>query len=1029
MVVSAIETGMVTGLIVNGLTTLVSYGIQKVGKIIKYKGNIRKALEDDTDLVSNIQGGLANIGKTEPFSSNESLTSRVKSFLNSPAMESIVRQIYSDYIVEGRRQKSIGQLQEEFQICFAYHLGVNVQDVKKIATDLFQVISAGCHKAFDIAISQGILSAHEAKSIARHRVLLDELYAINSNLDFLKRHAPLDLEAISDFEKRYRQQVEHRQREITIPHFERAPRVEIDQIFVPMNFTCPSDRREEEPEIICLEDFLTRLYRSVLLGDPGGGKSTLAQKVCHDLCKNYEGRPVSGRLLTPVLVILREYSSKKKRDGSSIIQFIESEVTSKYQLPQEAPSGSFEYLLNNGHLLIIFDGLDELLDPSYRREVSRDIELFCKLFPSVPALITSRVVGYEQAPLNPNNFETFHLAPFNNEQVSEYVGKWFNNDPNLTPDERKGRAEAFLQESRIVSDLRSNPLMLALMCNLYRGAGFIPRNRPEVYKKCSEMLFERWDPSRGIYWGQLPISEPKVLLSHLAHWIYSDESLQSGITEDTLVKEASQFLYPRRFEAEEEAEKASKEFIDFCRGRAWVFTDAGMTPKGISLYKFTHKTFLEYFTAAYLVRNNNVPAEFWHLLGSKIAQRAWDVVAQLAFQMLHEQVEGASDEVLTLLLQDAQRETKARWQYLSFGARCLQFISFLPKTIRNLTEASLRCVIEGPYPIGRNRHTHRPSYRGYRDPEELIGALILAAPECRPTVADSLENEIGRVAVHGDEEQALRAIDLGLTLRFPLHWIGREGFPESELYNYWFAVEKRIFERVDARLEAFAPHNFLAFLHWFERHNRPFEKLLEWYTPDHLFQEQQHLIYTSVHRVALADSVLFYSTQLGVPVDQEMVKRIENTSKGAAVISKLLLQREMPCFSHEAVSTPTFALHKLAKSWPTRKPRSKETALVKVPISGEAVIGFWCLWAAVAEVTEKREELVSQLGETKNPVTKLISDAIEARMLRTTPEKVLQSLVKFNPPLNALEFVRRWISGQLSFVAPPKLGEEAEEES
>ncbi|GAF94141.1 unnamed protein product, partial [marine sediment metagenome] len=301
-----------------------------------------------------------------------------------------------------------------------------------------------------------------------------------------------------------------------------------------------------------------------------------------DLSKNYEKRFVDSRLLTPVLVVLREYSSKKKQEGVSIIQFMESEVTSKYQLPKGAPLGAFEYLLNNGHLLVIFDGLDELLDPSYRREISADIESFCNLFPSVLVLVTSRIVGYEQAPLNPNRFETSRIEPFDNEQVSEYAEKWFANDPTLSRNKGKRHANSFLEESRIVSDLRSNPLMLALMCNLYRGAGFIPRNRPEVYKKCSEMLLERWDPSRGI-WVHLPIPEPKFLLSHLAHWIYSDELLQSGVPENILTKEATKFLLSRRFETEEEAEKAAKEFIEFCRGRAWVFTDAGTTPEGISL--------------------------------------------------------------------------------------------------------------------------------------------------------------------------------------------------------------------------------------------------------------------------------------------------------------------------------------------------------------------------------------------------------------------------------------------------------------
>ncbi len=31
------------------------------------------------------------------------------------------------------------------------------------------------------------------------------------------------------------------------------------------------------------------------------------------------------------------------------------------------------------------------------------------------------------------------------------------------------------------------------MCDIYRGEGYIPKNRPEVYEKCSELLLKKWD--------------------------------------------------------------------------------------------------------------------------------------------------------------------------------------------------------------------------------------------------------------------------------------------------------------------------------------------------------------------------------------------------------------------------------------------------------------------------------------------------------------------------------------------------------
>jgi hypothetical protein len=274
---------------------------------------------------------------------------------------------------------------------------------------------------------------------------------------------------------------------------------------------------------------------------------------------------------------------------------------------------------------------------------------------------------------------------------------------------------------------------------------------------------------------------------------------------------------------------------------------------------------------------------------------------------------------------------------------------------------------------------------------------------------------------HGDDEHALRAIDLGMTLRVPLYSIGHEGVLERELNSYWEGVEKKISERVDARLETFAPQNFLAFMHWFQRHDRPFEKLFQWYTPDHLFLGQSHVVFENVSWVPIIASVLHRSTTLGIPSEQQTANLIENLSKEAAAIGQLLLCREMPCFSYAAISK-SFMMHMrlIFDSPPAKPPRREEELLMEVPIIGDTVIGLWCLWAAVAEVVEKQEELVSKLRETKIPVNNIIADVIEARMRRADREKVLRDLAMFNPQPNALEFVGRWITGQVSFVAPQK---------
>ena len=138
-----------------------------------------------------------------------------------------------------------------------------------------------------------------------------------------------------------------------------------------------------------------------------------------------------------------------------IVQFIQITAESHFQLSTPPPE-TFEFLLLNGRAIVIFDGLDELLETNYRQEISADIESFCALYPSVPVLVTSRKVGYDQAPLNPEQFEKFHLAPFNTQQVETYVSNWFSLDTILTNTQQEQKTKAFLSESESIMDLCEN---------------------------------------------------------------------------------------------------------------------------------------------------------------------------------------------------------------------------------------------------------------------------------------------------------------------------------------------------------------------------------------------------------------------------------------------------------------------------------------------------------------------------------------------------------------------------------------------
>ena len=154
------------------------------------------------------------------------------------------------------------------------------------------------------------------------------------------------------------------------------------------------------------------------------------------------------------------------------------------------------------------------------------VERFCTEYPLAPVMVTSRATGCRQAKLDPQTFSTYLLRGFAEARVAEYVRKWFAQDSAARPDD----ADTFLVESASLSDVRSNPLMLALLCILYRGDGSIPRNRAEVYEQCAHLLLRKWDSRRKIHLKLRAGHLLEPVLRHLAWWLFTRGTVETSGT-------------------------------------------------------------------------------------------------------------------------------------------------------------------------------------------------------------------------------------------------------------------------------------------------------------------------------------------------------------------------------------------------------------------------------------------------------------------------------------------------------------------
>jgi hypothetical protein len=719
------------GIAGNLATTLGLY----VGNRYYFKEDkLSKRITKNTDLQSLLRGAIQKFTGSFSWIGRADDIERMKGFLLSPDVDSFLHKIYLNKLTPEKilkpnsdhpnfsNAKFLGTIRDEFITCLASYMRKTEEAIRTPGSYLFSAIVACCEKAIEDGVADNLLSAHEARSDFRFQILFSEMNAVKSYLNFFRGEGRASVDDILSFEHKYRQEVGNRHRYITPPHFHMAQKVPIEKLYVSPLLISDYSRYNAA-------HFAKNIYRTVLLGNPGGGKTSLTQYIICNASFFYTQRRVSGRLLTPILVTLREYAAYRKSNPCSILEFIELDAKS-YQI--NPPKGSFEYLLLNGRALVIFDGMDELLDTSFRKKVSESIESFCRQYPSVPVLVTSRYVGYEQAPLDPKTFSVYELTEFNEDQVISYAKKWFPLDSDFTKTQSEQKAEGFIKESEHVLDLRRNPLMLALMCNLYRGDTYLPKNRPAVYERCSHLLFEKWDRARAIC-VQLPFEEHiRPTVQFLAYSIYNNVTLQQGVEEETLVEQAIKYLYPRCFQDQAAAKNAAEAFILFCRDRAWVFSDAGTTAEGSRLYKFTHRTFLEYFTAAYLASIYETTEDLAKSLLPKIKKQEWDIPAQLAFQIKSKSIQDAADKIIHILLSSMHIETNVdtQWSILSFAFRCLEFIVPGQKTTSELLVECINYFSR----LYRKRCSGETLNERLISINEFIKSLMSAASDNRDTI-------------------------------------------------------------------------------------------------------------------------------------------------------------------------------------------------------------------------------------------------------------------------------------------------------
>ncbi|MFG2010561.1 HEAT repeat domain-containing protein [Micromonospora sp. NPDC048868] len=353
----------------------------------------------------------------------------------------------------------------------------------------------------------------------------------------------------------------------------------------------------------------------VLLGDPGSGKSAAARYLALALagvCTEPRLAALDRHL--PVLIELRSYAA---HCGDGRCDGLLDYMGHRHQqgLAGIEQSVLEAYLRQGGQALFLFDGLDEVFDPTQREEVAAQIATFASEYPGVRTMVTSRAAGYLRHTFANAGFDHFTLEDLDDERIARFLGNWYRYvmpTPAAEADRQRRQILDVVRRSRAMHEIAGNPLLLMLMAIVGRGHP-LPRNRHRLYAHVTDVLISEWDVTKQLSesHGDVPLLDLQAkrrLVRHLAYWMQFRESGPAGnyIEPDEMARIFRDDLVAFYGFENERALAMAYSMIDKLRQRSFI-----LERYGLRLFGFVHRTFLEFFCAEEIVDRFKRDRDAW----------------------------------------------------------------------------------------------------------------------------------------------------------------------------------------------------------------------------------------------------------------------------------------------------------------------------------------------------------------------------------------------------------------------------------
>lgn len=286
----------------------------------------------------------------------------------------------------------------------------------------------------------------------------------------------------------------------------RAHQFPIEELYIALKFkgesqiSAESTSSSEQPEL----EALLRNRRVVILGDPGGGKTTLLRRIAHSLAAARLGLPrdaarqelgVEGEAPLPIFIRLadignfidqlgkrlRELDIATQNSPEWLIKFL---VKTAHENAWGLDEQFYRQALEHGTCVLLLDGLDETPSVRNRILISQILVNCAHAYERTQFLVTSRPKAYT-AETSLTSFRQVEVEALTESAIQLFLRRWcealFSRTPEVGAAHHAELERALLAKPEI-RRMAKNPVMLTALAVVHWNERRIPEQRTQLYE-------------------------------------------------------------------------------------------------------------------------------------------------------------------------------------------------------------------------------------------------------------------------------------------------------------------------------------------------------------------------------------------------------------------------------------------------------------------------------------------------------------------------------------------------------------------